>query len=139
MSNALLTSIFLVLNGDATLLAAAPGGIHLGQAPQGATYPFVEVRWQDAPRPTKVGGGGDAYRTQLVLVKGVSQTALTASQPASCGTIDARINTLLDNVTLSITGRSHMATFRDSSIFYPEQGPDATYWHQGGVYRIWDQ
>lgn len=134
-----MTSLYLVLANDATLLATATGGVHLGQAPQGATYPLVEVRAQDVDRPTKVLGGGDAFRQHLVLVKGIVADTKTGSQPAACGTLDARFDTLLDNVTLTISGRSHMFTQRESSIFYPEDGADATYWHCGGVFRIWDQ
>ncbi len=133
--NALETAIYLVLQ-DATLLALATGGVFVGMAPEGTTEPYVTISAQDPDRPTKVMGGTDAYREHLYLVKGVVKVAKTTSKPAACGLIDARIDTLLDNATLSVSGHTNMATLRESSVQYPEVTPDAVYWHQGGVFRV---
>jgi len=71
-------------------------------------------------------------RNIVYTVKAVSSTG--ALQAAN---IDAQVDTLLHDATLTVTGFSNFWCAREGDIDYVETDPDAgNVWHAGGTYRI---
>jgi hypothetical protein len=134
---ALKSAIYSVLAGDSTLTTAATGGIHIGNAPQGTTAPYVVIRDQDPDRATKTGGGATAFKTHMMLVKGVVKTAGDDSEPEVGEDIAARIEALLDNATLTISGATNLASYSNHGVAFEEPASDGKYWHRGFVFKIW--
>ena len=115
------------LQGDATLLSLAPGGVWADSAPEGTIDigRFVIVNLQVELVTYQF--GGVAYTTPQYQIKAVDRsTKKTAAQAA----LD-RIYTLLHMQPLTIAGHAHMRTkvvgrFADKEI----EGPN-TWQHRG--------
>jgi hypothetical protein len=128
-------AIFDRLSGDATLtgLLAAPGNIYHQVAPQTATFPVV-VFHKAAGTPVLQFVG--AYvQNDLWSVRAISQ----GSSSTAAEEIAARVDVLLDNAELAITGRVHLYLRRDSDIDMSEQDGADTFAHVGALYRLWTQ
>jgi hypothetical protein len=107
-------------------------GVYLDVAPSGKTK-FVIVSLaahEDVPQL-----GGSAFELSTYLVKAVEQNV----SGATVDTAAARIQTLLEHVTLTITGYSHVMTRRAERVRYPEidpENPDVRWQHSGGRYEV---
>lgn len=120
------------LGSDAALLAVMTNGVYVDEAPQGATK-FVIVSLVDEQDVAML--GGRAYEDALYLVKAVGLGA----SGADVRTAAARIDALLEDQPLTITGYTHMTTFRESRVRYTEVDElDASirWQHRGGRYRV---
>lgn len=132
MSEALLTDAWLyaALHGDATLLAAAPGGVHADIAPPDATYPFVTFQLESSV-DLPVLNGVRIWADQVYLIKA---TGTAGYGPLS--TIMDRVETLLHRTTATVSGGKILECLRESTIQYAETDGPVTYRHLGATYRI---
>lgn len=128
------------LAGDTTLNNLlgdeAPGfskAIYHQTAPEGAEYPFVIFNKQ-AGTPTYAfkGSGGAAFDTDVWLVKVVDRnTSADAAEDAA-----ERLDVLLTDGALSISGATQMLLLRQSDVVYEEVDGDQRYQHVGSLYRL---
>jgi hypothetical protein len=122
------------LAGDATLMALMPDGVFMDVARSGATK-FVIVSLviaQDgqAMSPSR------PYEDVLYLVKAVEQSTTGTNVRAAA----ARIDVLLHDQPLTITGYAHMGTRRQERVRYTEVdvvNNDTRWQHRGGRYSVW--
>jgi hypothetical protein len=124
--------------GDTTLnnlLATPPSGysksIYHQQAPGGAQFPFVIFQKQ-AGTPTEAFGDPDAMDTDVWLIKAVDRS--TSADGAEA--VQARLQALLNDATLSISGATLLYLRRQSDVEYPEVSDGVTYNHAGALYRL---
>lgn len=139
MSVATRRAIYGKLAGDSTLtsLLGAPAtgfsqNVYYQQAPAGATYPLVIFSKQSGTPTYTSKTGTAAFDDEVWLVKGIdrSGTADTADAIAS------RLDALLTDGTLSISGRSQMYLRRESDMDYAETAEGQVYRHAGSLYRL---
>ena len=124
--------------GDTTLnsLLAAPAtgyakAIYHDQAPQNAQYPLV-VFARSSGVPTDTFHTPGAYETDVWLVKGIDRS----SSSDVVESIAARIQTLLNDAALSISGRTLMMLRRQSDVEYPEVTNGESFKHSGSLFRV---
>lgn len=126
------------LAGDTTLnnLLGTPAtgyskAIYHQQAPDNAAYPFVVFNKQ-AGTPTEAFQDPSAYDTDIWLVKAVDRSSTADTAEA----IAARLNILLNDGALSISGGSLLYLRRQSDVEYPELSEGAPVKHCGALYRL---
>lgn len=126
------------LAGDTTLnglLASPPGtyskSIFYEQAPEGAAYPFV-IFAKQAGTPTETLGDPSALESDVWLVKAVDRSA----SADTAETIQARLISLLNDASLSISGATHLYLRRESDVDYPETADGVLYRHAGALFRL---
>jgi hypothetical protein len=126
-------AIIARLAGDATLTAAAPGGVFRDMAPQGVSTPFVIVSQMSHGDEYAI--GSEAYEELLYLIKVVDQ----ANSGSAAQTAADRVQTLLQTVTLTITGYRSMLIQREERVVYVEvdDESDRRWQHRGGLYRVY--
>lgn len=120
------------LGADATLLAICTNGVYIDEAPPGATK-FVIVSLVDEVDEATF--GGRAYEDALYLVKAVT----LSTSKANIKDAAARIDALLEDGTLSVSGYTHMVMHREERIRITEVDDiDASirWYHRGGRYRV---
>lgn len=137
MSVAVRRAIYGKLSGDTTLTnllgTAAPGytkSIYYQQAPEKAGFPYVVFSKQSStPRYAL---GARLYDNDLWLIKAVDRrdTADTADAIAS------RLDALLTDSTLSISGKTQLYLRRESDVDYPENSDGVVYHHAGSLFRL---
>lgn len=130
--NALNSGILSTLQGGTALTSLLSGGtaaINYMQAPDKSTFPYVLFSIQ---------GGGDLnispsrMKDELYFVRGYSKTS-----PANAGTIDAQIDALLHNKTITVTGWTNYRTQRETDMENEEVNTAGEHIYMaGGVYRI---
>jgi hypothetical protein len=125
------SAIYARLSGGTALTALLAGtaSIYDGVVRRDASYDVVVFQ---------LSGGGDANATPrrrkelLYSVKAISATGARAA-----GAIDAQIDTLLHEQTLTITGWENYWLAREGDFAYAETTPEGlNYWHAGGTYRL---
>lgn len=138
MSTPVRRAIYGRLAGDTTLnnLLATPvngysKAIYHQQAPGGAQYPFVVFQKQ-AGTPTEAFGDPDALDTDVWLVKAVDR----ATSADTAEAIQARLQVLLNDATLSISGATLLYLRRQSDVEFPEVNDGVMYQHAGALYRL---
>jgi hypothetical protein len=127
------------LAGDTTLgalLAQPPSGwshsIYHQQAPEGAQFPYVIFQKQSGTPAYAL--GAKAYDEELWLVKGVDRQADGDADPVDA--ISARLDALLTDAALSISGRTQLYLRRISDVEYPEAHGDQRFLHAGFLLRL---
>lgn len=128
--NEIRRALYSRLNGDATLMALTTGGVHHQVAPQDAAMPVVVFHKQSG-RPVWQFAGAH-IQSDLWTVKAVN----VGSSANTAEDIAARIDVVLTDAPLAVTGRVLLAVYRESDIDFPEQDGADTYRHVGGVYRL---
>jgi hypothetical protein len=121
------------LGADATLLALVPNGVYLDEAPPGATR-FVIVSLVDEADAGRFGGRAIEDALYLVEARMLSTVAGANVKAAA-----ARIDVLLEQGTLTVSGYSLMALFRESRIRLTEvdgADPSIRWLRRGGNYRL---
>lgn len=138
MSTAVRRAVYGKLAGDTTLnnlLGAPPTGyskaIFHHAAPPDASYPFVLFNKQSGT-PTEALGDPSALETDTWLVKAVDRN--TSADPAEA--VAARVQTLLNDGALSISGATHLYLRRQADVEYEEETDGVRYQHVGAVYRL---
>lgn len=122
-----------VLRADATLLAAATGGVHRGRVPEGKSFPAVVFSFLSATEDVNGNGPARVWSKSRYIVKAVSQT----DDELSLQTIADRIDAVLQ---AAAGGKDDVAIdfcMRRKPVFYQESGvANKVYTHLGGEYEI---
>ena len=124
-------TIYDKLSGDGTLTGMLASGtpIYYMQAPDAQTYPFVVFSWQAGT------DGNETPRREKDMI--LWARAYTTSGPAQAGSIDARIDTLINGQTLTVNSWTNFWTAREQDISLVENLPDNNkVYTAGGMYRI---
>lgn len=132
-ANAAKSGIYAKLTGDATLgaLLASGTAVYANLAPQGASTPYVIFqRASSVPMPTL--GRAAAWESQTYFVKAVTDEA----SDRVAGQIAERIDTLLNDATITPGAGTLMVLRRTQDIDYTQAADGHTYHHVGGVYQI---
>jgi hypothetical protein len=125
-------ALLAVLNGDPSLTALLPDGTFMDEAPPGAKR-FVIVSLldeRDVPR-----FGGRAYEDTLYLIKAVGLSTMYPNMKAAA----FRLDELLENQVLTVTGYTPMALHREERVRLTEVDdvdPTIRWYHRGGRYRV---
>lgn len=122
------------LAGDATLtglLGDGAGGIHHRVAKPKAATPYVIVN-QQAGTPEYTMKSTPVFERDVWLVKAVDHdhSASVAEQ------IAARIDTILNGATLTLTAGTMLDLRRTGTVDYGETDQGGIYQHRGGLYRL---
>lgn len=132
-SSAVDAALVSKLSADGTLMALATDGVWVDEAPQGSQK-FVIVSLVEEVDEQQF--GGRAFEDALYLVKFVE----LSSSSSNAKTAAARIDTLLEQGTLTPTGYSLMAMFRESRLSpmveVDEVDLSIRWQHRGGHYRV---
>jgi Protein of unknown function (DUF3168) len=138
VSTAVRRALYGRMAGDTTLNALlgtpAPGfakAIYHQQAPDEAHFPFVIFQKQSGT-PTEAFTDPSALETDVWMVKGVDRNTTTDTAEA----IALRIQTLLNDAPLSISGNTLLYLRRQSDVEYPELMEGVAYKHCGALYRL---
>lgn len=132
-SSAIDAAVIAALANDATLTGLAPGGVYRDIAPQGVSRPFVVVTLQAHEDALNLGRAA-AFERATFLVKAVdANTSGTTAQA-----IADRIQVLLQNAALSITGYRCVDVHREERIAFveTEDNGDRKWQHRGGLYVV---
>lgn len=137
MSVAIRRSLYGKMAGDTTLtgmLGTPPTGysksIFYQQAPEGASFPYVIFSKQaGTPRYTLK---NRAYDNDIWLIKAVDRNV--TADPAD--NIASRLDALLTDATISISGRTPLYLRRESDVDYSEVVDGVTYRHAGSYFRL---
>lgn len=137
MSVAVRRAVYGKMSGDATLTAMlgtpAPGyskSIYYQQAPQGARFPYIIFNKQSSVPRYAI--GARAYDNDVWLIKAIdrSDTADAADNIAS------RLDALLTDSSLSISGKTQLYLRRESDVDYSETADGVLYRHAGSTFRL---
>lgn len=127
--------------GDTTLnnlLATPPAGysksIFYALAPAGAAFPYVIFHKQAGTPRNVLANGGPGYQEDVWLIKGVDHPDGTDSDVAE--SIQTRLDALLTDATLSISGETLLALRRESDQGFAEVQNGETYQHAGALFRL---
>lgn len=127
--------------GDTTLnglLAAPPAGfaksIYYQMAPQAASFPYV-IFSKQAGTPTYALALPTAMDSEVWLIKGVARNT-PGEVTDSPDSIAARLDALLTDGTLSISGATKLYLRRESDVDYAEPDGDKQYRHAGSLFRL---
>lgn len=138
MSTATRRALYGKLAGDSTLtgLLGTPAAgytqsIYYQQAPDDAHFPIVVFNKQSGV-PTEAFRDPDAFDTEVWLVKAIDRNSTADTAEA----ISARITVLLNDATLSVSGRAVTYLRRQSDVDYSEVSDSITYAHSGALYRL---
>lgn len=138
MSVAVRRAIYGKLAGDSTLtslLHSPPAGksqsIYHQVAPEGAEPPYVIFQKQSS-NPSYSLAARD-FDDELWLIKGVDHS----SDEDTVDAISSRLDALLTDGTLSISGKTLRYLRRDSDVEYSEVPSGGERWiHAGSIYRL---
>lgn len=137
MSVATRRALYGKMAGDSTLttmLGTPPSGyakgIYYQQAPQGAAFPYVI--FSKSTGTPRYALGNRAFDNDVWLIKGVDRrdTADTVDNIAS------RLDALLTDGSLSISGATQLYLRRESDVDYSETVDGVVYRHSGAYFRF---
>ena len=123
------TAVYAVLNVEA-VVNEATGGVFNGLAPQGTAPPYVvfSAMSKNDDYWSYTGRGAEA----VYMIKAISRSAW----PKEAGDIDTQVDSVMQDASLSITGFSLLACWREEDIYLVENQDGVIYQHVGGLYRI---
>lgn len=147
MSKAVRRSLYGKLAGDSILTAQlgtpAPQhsqSIYHQQAPKGAGFPYLIFQQQAETAAHAFGpNGASIYNNEVWQVQIVDQGNASEASADKVDDIDSRVQTLLNDGTLSISGAALMYLRRESGLEYPETVDGTQYRHRVGLYRLFRQ
>jgi|SRR6185295_17355304 len=129
------TALLTKLSSDATLLSYVPNGVYFDEAPPNSTQ-FVIISLVDEADDAIF--GGRKFEDGHYLIKAVART--TAINAASnVRSAAARIDALLEDTTLTVSGYTTFEVSRESRIRITEvddADPTIRWYHRGGQYRV---
>lgn len=141
MSTATRRAIYGKLAGDTTLTnllgTAAPGytqSIYYQISPQGSRFPFVIFNKQAGTPSYTL--GNRAYDDDVWLIKAVGQDADVVASADPVDDIASRLDALLTDGVISISGRTELYLRRQSDLDYAEVVDGVAYRHAGSLYRL---
>jgi hypothetical protein len=131
--NAVEAGLYTKLTGDATLTALLSGGtasVFYGVAPDGADPPYLVFNEQtDTPDYTFTQKARDNL---LYQVKGIT----SGPSAKTAGSIAERIESVLTDTALTVSGKTLLYLRKESGVHYPEVDQGRVFHHRGGLYRI---
>ncbi len=137
MSVATRRAIYGKLAGDSTLngLLGAPvagytKALYYEVAPENPHFPYVIFQKQSGTPTYSL--ASDAFDSEVWTVKGVDHSTTADAVDA----VATRINALLTDGTLSISGKTQLYLRRDSDLDYAEVTDGEIYRHSGAMYRL---
>lgn len=137
MSVAVRRALYGKLAGDSTLtnlLGSAPSGysqnIYYEEAPSGAAYPLV-VFFKSSGTPAYA-FASRAFDNEMWTIKGIDRNSTADKAEA----ISTRLDALLTDGALTISGKTQLYLRRESDVDYPETSDGVTYRHSGAVFRL---
>jgi hypothetical protein len=133
MSAAVETMLYATLHGDATLNALAPGGVWRDVAPANTTGTIVVFSLAAADDQYAL--AHRAYTEGTYAVKVITP----GDSAAPAWTAAERVETLLTDASLTLTGGRVLNCRRRSSISMTEVDNGEQYQHVGGIYTITTQ
>jgi hypothetical protein len=126
--NAVETALYARLSTDATLLALVSGA-YRHVAPASASLPFVIFAKQSGN--CEYTQGGVRTRDLVYVVKAVDDP-----QSNNAGAADARIDALLTDHLLTLSGATNTYLRRAGDVDFVERVEGVIYRHCGGLYEI---
>lgn len=121
-----------LLSADATLLAAAPGGVHRDLAPPGTPSPYVIASIQSGNNKMTA-TAVRLWTDVLAQVKAVGP----ASSYAAIVAASARIDVLLNSSGIAtVTGGYILSSYQESPLAVSEIVAGEQWNNDGGLYRI---
>ena len=141
MSNAVRRAVYGKLAGDTTLnnLLGTPAtgyskAIYHNAAPGAAAFPYITFNKQ-AGTPTEAFSDPSALETDIWQVKAVDKDTSATDAEA----VAARVQSLLNDATLSISGGTLLYLRRQSDVEFEEVTDGVRYQHVGALYRlVWE-
>jgi hypothetical protein len=123
------TAVFDKLN-VASVTNEAVGGVFNMMAPEGASTPFVVFQAMSKVDDywSFTGRGGSA----LYMIKVVDESRW----PKAAADVDTQVDSVMQDVSLSVTGHSLLYCRRESDIYLVEDQSGKVFQHIGGMYRI---
>lgn len=127
------TAIVTKLQTDATLAALMPDGMYIDEAPDGKRQFVIVSLVSEHDEPMF---GARAFEDALYLVKAVELSTVAVKNIKAAA---ARIDALLENGTLTITGYGLLTMRRDERVRLTEVDsvdPSIRWQHRGGRYQV---
>jgi hypothetical protein len=121
-----------VLGGDATLLAAAPGGVHADVAPEGTASPWV-VWFQVAGEDTRGMGAARIMADLLYEVRVTGRNCGYGALKAAANRVDALLH---QAATTTNADGTIIGCLREDTVRFSEQDGETIYRHLGGTFRV---
>lgn len=132
-------AIYGKLAGDTTLnaLLGTPSSghskaIYYQLAPDGAAFPYVVFQKQAGTPTYAMVRGTSAFDEDVWMVKGVDHSKSADAVEA----VAQRLDVLLTDATLSISGATLLYLRRESTIDYSELDSGEVYRHSGALFRV---
>lgn len=123
-------ALYAHLIADTALMALATGGAHHQEAEQGARPPYVLFE-QVAGAPDWTFGGAPMDEARW-LFEGVCM----GGDAGPAEDIAARLDAILNDAALTITGERLLCLRRASMVDYPRRDGADRYYHSGAIYRV---
>lgn len=122
-----------ILSSDATLLAAATGGIHRGRVPEGKAFPAVVYSFLSAPDDVNGNGPARIWSRMRFIVKVVGET----NSDLTLQTMADRIEAMLQAVAGGAADIVIDYCIRKRPIYYQDDTvANKIYTHLGGEYEL---
>jgi hypothetical protein len=122
-------AVYSALSSDSTLTTLLGGtAIYPGKAPQGTDFPYVVYQKLAGTKTFTM--AAKAWDEPVYAVKAVDDNGTRA------GSVAARIETVLTDAALSVSGRTTMYCRPETDVDYPEINQGKTTWHRGHTYRL---
>lgn len=138
MSTSIRRALYGKLAADTTLnnLLGTPRqgyskAIYHDQAPSEASFPYV-IFSKSSGVPTDTLGKAGAFESDVWLIKAVDRNTTADRAEAAA----ARIQALLNDASLSISGATELYLRRQSDVEYPEIADGERYEHVGSLYLL---
>lgn len=141
MSVATRRAIYGKLSGDTTLtslLATPPTGvtksIYYQVAAQGAEFPYVIFQKQAGTPSYAL--AANTFDNEVWMVKGVTKNPGPVYPSDPVETISSRLDALLTDGIISISGKVELYLRRESDLDYSEERSGVIYRHSGALFRL---
>lgn len=125
-------AVIALLGGDSTLLTLCPNGVYYDEAPPGSTRFVIVSMVAGFDEPMF---GARAFEQGLYLVKAVMLSTAGGDIKAAA----ARIDVLLEQQPLTVTGYSVSTMRREEPVRYTEVDEldkSIRWFHRGGRYQV---
>jgi hypothetical protein len=142
MSVVVRRTLYGKMAGDTTLTAllgsAAAGyskAIYFQSAPAAAAFPYIIFSKQSSTPSYSFGGRN--FDHDVWLIKGVAREGATGTDAANqADDIASRLDALLTDGTVNISGRDDRYLRRESDVEFSEIADGVLYRHSGSYYRL---
>lgn len=124
---ALKTALYALLSGDAELMAHAVGGVHDSVAPDGTASPFVVFQFLES---------ATSYTLKVQIAEEFPFQVKAVCQGPDQSDIEdimAQVDALLNNVPLSVAGKTTWKTRRVGAIPDYAEVDDGVIWRHVGA------